>query len=200
MALKQVNAAIDETVANREALIRDDGDMTEIRRFNKRIEDLYSDQAIYEQKRSLLEVEAAKVDTAAAEQARSDAIANVLQPQADVIGDLAGRLETKLGELSSLYAELVAAEKQFYAKWPAAVPHDKFYRWTLNDVRQRLRGAAGYAAANSDFTRSAMWANTFGERTTSLSVSVRKSLASYLANLKVQPLPVAKKVATEEVV
>ena len=60
VALKQVNTAIDETVAKREALIRDDGDLTEIRRLGKRIEDLYSDQAIYEQKRSLLEAESAK--------------------------------------------------------------------------------------------------------------------------------------------
>jgi hypothetical protein len=43
VALKQVNTAIDETVAKREALIRDDGDLTEIRRLGKRIEDLYSD-------------------------------------------------------------------------------------------------------------------------------------------------------------
>ena len=115
VALKQVNAAIDETVAKREALIRDDGDLTEIRRLNKLIEDLYSDAQIYEQKRALLEAESVNVDTAAAEQARAEAVAAVLQPQADMIGDLAGRLETKLGELSSLYAELVAAEKKLYA-------------------------------------------------------------------------------------
>jgi hypothetical protein len=140
----------------------------------------------------LLEAESVNVDTAAAEQARAEAVAAVLQPQADMIGDLAGRLETKLGELSSLYAELVAAEKKLYANWPAAVPHDKFYRWSLNDVRQRLNGAFGYAAAGSDYSRLLQWANTFGERTTSLSVSARKSLASYIANLKAQPLPAPK--------
>ena len=171
-----------------------------LRELAARITAFEVDVTALERRRDLLAAEATKVDTAAAEQARTEAIDRVLQPQADVIGDLADKLETKLGELSGLYAELVAAEKQLYAKWPAAVPHDKFYRWTLNDVRQRLSGAAGYAAANSDFARFAMWANTFGERTTSLSVSVRKSLASYLANLKVQPLPAPKKVATEEVI
>jgi hypothetical protein len=90
------------------------------------------------------------------------------------------------------------AEKKLYANWPSAVTHDKFYRWSLNDVRQRLNGAFGYAAAGSDYSRLLQWASTYGERTTSLSVSVRKSLASYIANLKAQPLPAAKKVATEE--
>jgi hypothetical protein len=62
------------------------------------------------------------------------------------------------------------------------------------DVKQRLAGAFGYASAGGEFGRLLTWVNTFGERTTTLSESVKRGLTNYIRDLKAQPLPALKHV------
>jgi hypothetical protein len=93
-----------------------------LRELAARITAFEADVAALERRRDLLAAEVTKADTAAAEQARTEAIANVLEPQAAVIITAAERVERAVAELADAYTELAKSVAAMYARWPAAVP------------------------------------------------------------------------------
>jgi hypothetical protein len=189
--IRQTADAIAEAEKQRAEAVQT-GDLEICRKVDRRLADLASDLRALEERQSWLAAARIKTDLAAAEQARSDAIDKVLQPQCDAIIELAARLETAVAELGSAYGALDKEVAALYARWPAAVPHTPFYRYSLMDIKQRLAGAMQYAANGNAFDRLAEFARTYGERTTTISESVRRALTAYLRDLKQVPLPAAK--------
>lgn len=162
-----------------------------LRELAARITAFEVDVTALERRRDLLAAEATKVDIAAAEQARISGIETVIQPAADSIVTAAERLQRAITELGDAYACLDTAVNALYQKWPAAVPHAPFYRFTLMDVKHRLAGAMQYAAGNA-FGRVAEFARSYGERTVPLAEGVKRALANYIRDLRTVPLPAPK--------
>jgi hypothetical protein len=189
--IRQTADAIAEAEKQRAEAVQT-GDLEICRKVDRRLADLSTDLRALEERQRWLAAARIKVDLAAAEQARTDAIDRVLQPQADAIIAKAERLERAVAELGAAYADLDGAVAAMYAKWPASVPKLPFYEFRLTDAKQRLSGACEYASAYGEFNRMPMWANTFGERTVPLAESVKRGILNYIRDLRAQPLPMAK--------
>jgi hypothetical protein len=189
--IRQTADAIVEAERQRAGAVQT-GDLEICRKVDRRLADLSSDLRALEERQSWLAAARIKADTAAAEAARAEAIERTLQPQCDAIIELAARLETAVAELGRAYGVLDKAVTELHRTWPAAVPHTPFYRYSLMDIKQRLAGAMQYAANGNAFDRLAEFARTYGERTTTISESVRRALTAYLRDLKQVPLPAAK--------
>jgi chromosome segregation ATPase len=186
--IRQVAEAIAEAERQRtDAIAADDFEIA--KRVDKRLIDLRGELAFLKERRGHLSEQAEAAANTAAEQARIAGIDQVLDPHAARIAEKAAALEAAVTALAAAWGDLEAATARMYADWPDAVPKLKYYEFRLTDVKQRLAGAMQYASASGDFHRLPVWVNTFAGRSTTLTESVRRALASYLADLRAVPLP-----------
>jgi hypothetical protein len=139
VALRQANEAIEETTVKREGLLRGDGDLVEIRRLGKRIDDLKADADALSEQREWLASEAEKVarDKRLAE---ADLAIATLRPGIEEIIAKVETLEATLIKAGDLHSEITKRFEVYSGAYPKALPRLPAYSdFSLNGFSARLK-------------------------------------------------------------
>jgi hypothetical protein len=186
IALRQVREAIDETTAQRVALIQADGDLAEIRRLKKRLDDLQADAAVYEQKRELLELEADKAESARRLREAEAAIATLRAPLEEIIAEQV-ELEADVDRACARKLLINAKYEAYKAAYPKILPRFEWFRdFTLQGLDWHLTEGMK-SAAHEGFHKLSRYIGSWDSSTGDYrkpSVALRESLAAFLDNLR----------------